>query len=80
MIIRRYISCHGNVSRTEGYLNNRDTKLKERRVCGPDDTLKNVSGRPPTWIMGQNMNKQDRLKQLQEVVKMLQLESFINFI
>jgi hypothetical protein len=74
------MSCHGNVPSIESYLSNRDTKLKERRVCRPDDILKNVSRRPPACIMGQNVNKQDRLEQLQKVVKMLQLESFINFI
>lgn len=76
LIIRGYstidiISCHGNIPRTEIYLNNRDSELKERSVWGHDNTLKNVAGRPLTWIMGQNVNKQDRLEQLQEVVKML---------
>lgn len=64
------ISCRGNIRRRESYLNNRDTELKERRVFGHRDTLKNVAGRPLTWIMGQNVNKQDRLAQLQEAVKM----------
>jgi hypothetical protein len=76
LIIRGYctvdiISCHGNIPRRESYLNSWDTELKERRVCWYDDTLKNVAGRPSTWIMGQNVNKQDRLEQLQAVVKML---------
>jgi len=45
--------------------------MKERRVCGHHVTLKNVAGLPSTWITGQNVNKQERLAQLQEVVKML---------
>ena len=45
--------------------------MKEWRVFGGDDTLKNGAERPSTWIIGKNVNKQDRLEQLQGVVKML---------
>ena len=65
------ISWNGNIPRKESCLNNQGTEFKEWRIYGQGDTFKKVSGHLPTWIMVQNVNKQDRLEQLQKVVKTL---------